>query len=198
MPQKPALLPADLWEQLSPPLQVVISAMVTHYEQRIAALEAQGRELRAQLQQNSQNSSRPPSSDGPHVKRRPPQPPSGRKPGGQPGHEPHGRALVPLEQVSEVIVCRPQQCRRCGGPLGGTDPAPWRQQVVELPPWQPQITEYQLHRLACPGCGITTCGELPAGVRLGCYGPRLASVVALCSGAYRMSKRMVASFCREV
>ena len=31
-----------------------------------------------------------------------------------------------------------------------------------------------------------------------CYGPRLASVVALCTGGYRMSKRKVASFCREV
>jgi hypothetical protein len=31
-----------------------------------------------------------------------------------------------------------------------------------------------------------------------CYGPRLASVVALWSGTYRMSKRRVASFCREV
>jgi transposase len=197
-PKKPALLPEELWEQLSPPLQVVISAMVLHYEQRIAALETQVRELRVQLQQNSQNSSRPPSSDGPHVKRKPPKPPSGRKPGGQPGHEPHRRALVPLEQVSEVIVCKPQQCRRCGRPLAGTDRSPWRQQVVELPPLQPQITEYQLHRLACSGCGITTCGELPAGVWPGCYGPRLASVVALCSGAYRMSKRMVASFCRDV
>jgi len=30
------------------------------------------------------------------------------------------------------------------------------------------------------------------------YGPRLASLVALCSGAYRLSKRRVASFCTEV
>ena len=29
-------------------------------------------------------------------------------------------------------------------------------------------------------------------------GPRVASVVALCSGAYGMSKRRVASFCQEV
>jgi transposase len=30
------------------------------------------------------------------------------------------------------------------------------------------------------------------------YGPRLASVVALCTSAYRMSKRMVVNFCTEV
>ena len=68
------------------PVQVVMSAMVEYYEQRIAKLEAEVRELTARLNQNSQNSSKPPSSDGPHVKRKPPKPPSGRKPGGQPGH----------------------------------------------------------------------------------------------------------------
>jgi transposase len=62
-------------------LQVVISAMVDYYEQRIARLEAEVRELTARLNQNSQNSSKPPSSDGPHVKRKPPKPASRRKRG---------------------------------------------------------------------------------------------------------------------
>jgi hypothetical protein len=35
-PKRPALLPVELWEQLGEPLQVVISAMVEYYEQRIA------------------------------------------------------------------------------------------------------------------------------------------------------------------
>jgi transposase len=197
-PKRPALLPVELWEQLSEPLQVVISAMVDYYEQRIAKLEAEVRDLTARLDQNSQNSSKPPPSDGPHVKRKPPKPASGRKPGGQSGHTPHQRALVPVDKVDQVIACKPEQCRRCGEPLTGSDPQPWRQQVVELPPVQPQITEYQRHRLVCAQCGITTCGELPVGVLPTCYGPRLASVVALCTGGYRMSKRMVVSFCREV
>jgi transposase len=196
--KKPSLLPVEMWEQLPVALQVVISALGEHYEQRIAALETQVRELTARLQQTSQNSSKPPSSDGPHVKRKPPKPPSGRKPGGQAGHPVHKRALVPLEQVSAVIICTPTHCRRCGRPVAGTDPAPWRHQVVEVPPPVPQITEYQLHRLGCAQCGITTCGDLPAGVPTTCYGPRLASVVGLCSGAYRMSKRMVASVCQDV
>lgn len=60
------------------------------------------------------------------------------------------------------------------------------------------MTEYQLHRLRCARCGVVTCGQLPAGVPAHGYGPRVASVIALCSGAYRLSKRKVASFCREV
>ncbi len=198
-------LPQELWSQIPPLIQAALWLVVEGYEQRIIGLAAQVaelqgelRELRAQLGQNSQNSSRPPSSDGPHVKRKPPKAPSGRKRGAQPGHSVHQRVLVPVEQVREVIVCKPTHCRRCGRPVVGTDPAPWRQQVIEVPLPAPYVTEYQLHRLSCACCGITTCGELPAGVPTTCYGPRLASVVALCSGAYRMSKRMVASFCGDV
>lgn len=197
-PKKPSRLPLEVWQQLPVALQAVVGAIGEHYEQRIAALEAQGRELTLRLHQTSQNSSRPPSSDGPHVKRKPPKPPSGRKPGGQPGPPGQKRALVALEEVSTVIICKPTHCRRCGQPVTGTDPAPWRHQVVEVPPPGPQITEYQLQRLSCTQCGITTWGELPVGVSPTCYGPRLASIVGLCSGAYRLSKRRVASFCRDV
>lgn len=197
-PTRPAIVPVEVWEQAPEAVQVVMGAMVEYYEQRIAQLEAEVREVTARLNQNSQNSSKPPSSDGPHVKRKPPKPPSGRKPGGQPGHTPHQRALVPVEEVDTVIACKPDQCRRCGEQLTGNDPAPWRHQVVELPPMPPHITEYQRHRLTCASCGITTCGELPTGVGPTCYGPRLASIVALCTGGYHLSKRMVASLCREV
>jgi transposase len=197
-PKRPAIVPVEVREQAPEAVQVVISAMAEYYERRITQLEAEVRELTARLNQNSQNSSKPPSSDGPHVKRKPPKPPSGQKPGGQPGHTPHQRVLVPVEQVDKVIPCKPHQCRRCGELLTGNDPEPWRHQVVELPLVRPHITEYQRHRLRCRGCGLTTCGELPAGIAPVCYGPRLASAVALCTSGYRMSKRMVVSLCREV
>src|SRR5207249_10545063 len=80
----------------------------------------------------------------------------------------------------------------------GTDPQPWRHQGTEVPPARPEVREYRLQRLRCAACGITTCGTLPPGVPPICYGPRLASLVALCSGADRMSKRRVVSFCTEV
>ena len=198
-------LPRELWDQIPLPVQAALWLVVEGYEQRIASLEAEVvalkgelQEVRAQLGQNSQNSSRPPSSDGPHVKRKPPRVPSGRRRGGQPGHPVHRRALLPLEQVDEVVVCQPTHCRRCGGVLQGRDAVPLRHQVIEVPPPTPQVTEYQLHRLPCARCGIMTCGTLPPGVPAHSYGPRLASLVGLCGGAYRMSKRMVASFCTDV
>jgi transposase len=179
-------LPKELWDRIPPEVQVALQGLSEGYEQRIATLEADLAALKSRGTQNSQNSSRPPSSDGPEVKRRPPQEPSGRKRGGQPGHPPHRRALVPPEQVQVVIPCPPQQCRRCGEPLQGSAPTPWRHQVTEIPVPTPQVTAYQGHRLRCPRCGVTTCGSLPPGVPALSSGPRLASLVALCSGAYRM------------
>jgi transposase len=191
-------LPKELWEQIPVASQAALRVLIASYEQRIVALEAEVAALKEQLQQNSQNSSRPPSTDGPTVKRAPPRESSGRKRGAQPGHLRYERTVVALEQVTEVIACQPPQCRRCGGALRGRDAQPLRHQVFELPPVTVEVTEYQLHRLVCGQCGQTTCGTLPAGVSRSGYGPRLASVVGLCTGAYRLSKRLTARFCREV
>jgi transposase len=191
-------LPVELWEQIPLHVQAVLWEVFDRYEARIARLEAEVAELKAQRNQNSQNSSKPPSSDGPHVKRKPPRPASGCNRGGQPGHPAHHRTLVPVAKVNEVIVCTPTHCRRCGQKLYGSDPQPHRHQVVELPPPVPHVTEYQQQRLVCEHCGITTCGALPHGVPTTGYGPRFTSIVALCSGAYRMSKRMIAHVSREV
>ena len=79
-----------------------------------------------------------------------------------------------------------------------SDPTPLRHHVTEILVPTPQAAEYQLHRLPCPRCGVTTCGSLPPGGLSVSYGPRLASLVALCRGAYRISKRMVVDFCTDV
>lgn len=191
-------LPPELWEQIPAASQVALLVLIETYERRLVALETEVAALKEQLQQNSQNSSRPPSTDGPQVKRTPPRAPSGRKRGAQLGHPRYERSMVPLAQVTEVIACKPPQCRRCGEALRGSDPQPLRHQVVEVPPVVVEVTEYQLHRLVCEQCGVSTCGTVPAGVALSRAGSRLSSIVALCTGAYRLSKRMTARFCSEV
>jgi transposase len=74
-----------------------------------AVLHERVHDLETRLSQNSTNSSRPLSSDLPQApaKRRPP--PTGRKRGRQPGHRGAYRALLPVEQVDEVVAtCRQQ------------------------------------------------------------------------------------------
>ena len=172
--------------------------IIRQLQQRIAQLERENAELKARLNQNSTNSSKPPSSDPPSIKRVPPKQPTGKKRGGQHGHEAHHRALVPPEKVSESFEIRPEVCRCCGAVLMGDDPDPWRHQVAELPPIEPTVVEYRLHRLICPNCGTKTCGQLPAGVPRGAFGPRLQAVLSLLVGAYRLGKRPIQSLAADL
>lgn len=194
MSQEPPL-PKELWDQIPATAQVALLALLGNLQREVAALRQQVADLTARLGQNSQNSSRPPSSDAPSVKRPPPQEPSGRKRGAQPGHELHCRALLPADTT---IARQPTACRRCGQALGGSDPQPLRHQVIELPPIQPLVTEYQLHRLLCPRCGASTCGTLPAGVPTGQQGPRLQATLAVLTGAYRLSKDQAETLCADL
>jgi transposase len=189
-------IPAELWDQLAPAAQAAILALVQSYEQRLTALQRRVEALEQQLGQNSTNSSRPPSSDPPTIKRAPPRPPSGRRSGGQPGHALSQRPL--LEPTQPPIPLKPAVCRQCGRTLTGSDPQPLRHQVLELPEFRPDVIEYQLHRLTCTGCGCTTCATLPVGVPSGGQGPRLQAAVALLTGAYRLSKRQVESLCADL
>ncbi len=159
--------------------------------ERVAVLERQVAELLARLNQNSRNSNRPPSTDPPNAPPRRRRPPSGLRPGGQPGHEPNSRPLLPPEQCSAVLDHRPVACRDCGGPLSGDDPDPLRHQVADLPPVKPTVTEHRRHALRCKRCGTVTRAELPPGTPSGAFGPRVAGLVTLLTGAYHLSKRAV-------
>src|SRR5271166_2537287 len=162
-------IPEPLWNTVPPEAQAAFLEVFGSLERRIAELEKTIAELQARLNLNSTNSSKPPSTDPPAVrlKRRPPAPPSGRKRGGQPGHKRHTRALVPPEQLRETFEVKPTHCGSCGAELQGEDPDPVRHQVAEIPPVRPDVDEYRLHRLSCPGCGTTTRAELPTGVPTG-------------------------------
>lgn len=153
-------------------------------------------QLREQVQQNSRNSSRPPSSDPPGTARRG-QKPSGRRPGGQEGHTGVGWCLKPPEELKAVIAAKPEACVRCGRRFEESqgDPSPRRHQVTEIPPVVAETTEYQLHRLQCPGWG--TAAELPEGVPHGAFGPRVQAMVAALSGQYPLSKRPTEGMCED-
>src|SRR5687768_12879175 len=113
MEQQPPI-PADLWAQIPLAAQAAILVLMQQYEQRLQTLQKRVDDLEQRLNQNSTNSSRPPSSDPPHVKRPPPKPTSGRKRGGQPGHKRQQRPLVPPDQVKQAIPLKPPACRKCG------------------------------------------------------------------------------------
>lgn len=176
-------LSLDLLSSLPP--EVV--SFLDFQAKRITELETLVADLQARLGLNSSNSSKPPSSDGPHVKPAPPKTPSGKRPGGQPGHARHERTR---REPTRIIDVKPCTCGRCGSDLQGDDPDPAWRQVVELPPILPDVTEYRLHTLTCPGCGTATAAETPPEAAHE-YGPSLQATLSMLSVGYRLSKRSV-------
>ncbi len=170
----------------------------------ILRLLARVEELERRLNQSSQNSSRPPSSDPPAVRWRPRKPPSGRRPGGQKGHEGHHREILPAEKVNETVHHWPARygnasCERELPQKGRIEVGdPQRHQVAEIPEVAARLTEHQMHAQMCPHCRQTTPCPWPTGVPVGNFGPRLTAVTGLFAGCYRMSTRMVEEIVRDL
>lgn len=159
----------------------VVVGTILELQLQVVLLAGQVAELERQLNQNSRNSSKPPSSDG-YGK------PSGpaqsrrkrgeRKPGGQKGHR--GRTLEMVAKPDETVPCWPERCRGCGKSLkAGAGEVVSRGQVFELPPIRLEVTEYRAMACNCPGCGTRSHGQLPDGVAAGTqYGSRMKGVMA--------------------
>lgn len=164
---------------------------VMQLEAEMGQLRSENQLLREQINRTSTNSSQPPSQDPPKgfkssLKRQ-----SGKKRGGQPGHEGHERPLYPIEQCDSVTDYYPQKCWHCSNPLKGEDSSPYRHQVVDIPPIKLHIEEHRFHQLNCESCGAMTRASYAAVISDGGYGERVAAYVGLLSSVYRQSQRMV-------
>ena len=128
--------------------------------------------------------------------------PTGRKPGGQPGHKPHLRELLPPERVTATVTYIPETCRHCHHSLpaesGPDDPPPSRFQVIDLPPVIATVTEHQGHSRTCPCCGTVTRQPIPAAVMAHSVGPALTGVFGYMAGQLGMSKRNIEAFTATV
>lgn len=192
----------ELWNAIPPAAQAAVAAVVTELKAtivardgRIAFLETRIADLEFRLNQNSTNSSKPPSSDSPYLKPAPPRKPSGKRKGGQPGHP---KRIRPQLSPDHIVDLKADTCGGCGTPLSGDDPKPLRHQVIEIPPPpKPEVTEYRPHRRCCPQCHRINWEPLPAEARSG-FGPRLQAIGALLSGGYRIGKRGVARLLRDL
>lgn len=165
---------------------------------RLKVAETRVVELEALLRTNSQNSSKPPSTDG-FRRATPPKQVTGRKVGGQPGHKGSTRDLVPENQVDQLVDLDPSKCVHCSTPL---DEAPRLdaeiRQVTELPPAKPVVTQFKLYRKRCPKCGGFSRAKLPVGSPTGGFGPGLQALVALLSSQYCLSRRDVSDLLLSV
>jgi transposase len=162
---------------------------------RIAELEQRVADLEARLGANSTNSSVPPSANPLGAPKPVQKKKSKRKPGGQPGHPPRLKALLPPERVNQTVRFVPSHCGRCQAALpqepSPHDPAPTRFQTVELPPLVAVVTEYQGQARTCPDCGAVTHQPIPRELLAHGVGPRLTATLSYFAGCHGVSKRGV-------
>lgn len=117
----------------------------------------------ATVMKNSQNSSKPPSTD-PRKRTRSLREQSGKKVGGQVGHP--GATLAFVEKPGRLCIHAPEACHFCGSSLGDS-PATGseRRQVYDLPLQKIEVTEHQSQTRVCKRCGAKNKAEFPTGVR---------------------------------
>jgi transposase len=197
-----------------PPPSEVLAALVASLRRELAgAVAALGQarselaqareriaELEARLRQNPRNSSRPPSGEGlgkPAPRPRSLRKKSGRKPGGQDGHE--GTTLTQVARPDREIRHEPGCCGRCGAglarrPVTGVE----RRQVFDLPEVTITVTEHQLIEREC-GCGQRTKAAAPQGAGAPVqYGPRVAAIIVYLYAGQFMSKERTAQALAEL
>ena len=155
--------------------------------EQIEVLKRRIEELERQTKQNSQNSHKPPSSNG---YRKPPAPKSqrkrtGRRSGGQAGHP--GTTLAMSETPDHVTDYWPERCGQCQSELGRTHASGYeRRQVHDIPPVQVEVTEHRAMQVWCGKCGAVTQAVFPGQVEAGVqYGNGVAAL-AIYAQAYQM------------
>jgi transposase len=127
----------------------------------IESLLLKNTELQDRLAKNSQNSGKPPSTDGyekPSPKSRRKR--SGKKTGGQPGHE--GSTLEMSDEPDAVEHHNVDICESCGNDLSEIAPDEHeKRQEVEINPEPATVTEHQAEIKTCPLCGYVNRADFP-------------------------------------
>ncbi len=137
-----------------------LTEALTRATETIRGLQEQVKHLQEQQAKDRHNSSLPPSSD--RFVRRPKslRKKSGKKPGGQAGHQ--GHHLRQVRVPDEIVRHRVQRCEHCACNLSGQQASvPERRQVFDLPSKRLWVVEHQAEEKGCPHCFKRTRARFP-------------------------------------
>lgn len=167
-----------------------IAAFITMLTDRIEQLENRVKDLERQLNQNSKNSSKPPSSDGlrkPTNLRQ-----SGGKKGAPKGH--NGHTLLFVDTPDEIVTHLLSTCRQCSASLETVASLDYeKRQVFDLPPPRVQVTEHRAEKKCCPACGFKQRAPFPEPIHAPTqYGEGFATWAAYLHGYQMMPLERIA------
>ena len=176
-----------------------LANFVLAMQKRIQELEQRVAQLESQLNKNSRNSSKPPSSDG-LAKPKPKnlRKKTGRKSGGQPGHP--GKTLKRTANPDHVVTLPVAVCS-CGADCFNGQPIQRYEcrQVFELPEPKLEVTEYRSEIKCCPKCGKTVRAPFPDGVGAPAqYGPRFLALLVYLHHQQLLPANRVAQLCEDL
>jgi transposase len=155
----------------------MVEGIVAAFQKQIEKLRAQVKELQDRLALNSNNRSKPPSSNSPAQRTKSLRTPSGKKSGAQKGHP--GTTLKASPTPDHLVVHDPATCQGCGQSLKDVvgQQADDHRQVFDLPPMSFEVTEHRTSEKICPFCETRNGGEFPASVAPGVqYGSNIKSL----------------------
>jgi len=169
---------------------VELKAIISKQEAIISALMQRIKELEMQVNSNSQNSSKPPSTDGfkkksilPKIKH--------EKQGGQKGHK--GNTLKKISNPDIVKNIPLTICPDCGGDLSQIQKVVSdARQVFDLPEPKLFVTEYRNEKCTCPNCQTIKYSSFPEFVKAPVqYGNGVKSFAVLLNVVYKIPLKKI-------
>lgn len=158
---------------------ITIQTLLKKSLEQILLMQKEIEDLKEKVNKNSNNSSKPPSTDQksntPDKKR---QTSNGKN-----------RPLFPRDQVDHTVECGAKICPCCSSvDIKELDINEILQQV-ELPEIKAIITEYILKKYQCCSCKNNFKADLPKGIPNSVFGTKLMGLVSILTGAYHLAKR---------
>jgi transposase len=167
-------------------------------QRQIQEQEKRIRDLEAVIKKDSHNSSKPPSSDGYGKRTLKQNKKSGRRPGGQRGHE--GNTLRMVSEPDAVVVHKVGICVKCGRSLRSKEVIGYdRRQVFDIPPIKVEVTEHRAEIKACDRCGEVNTAAFPKDVTHKVqYGNRLKAYAVYIKNYGLLSYERAAELCEDL
>ena len=149
-------------------------------------------ELEEKLNLNSNNSSKPPSTDQksntPNKEKKPRSSRKGKS-----------RTPFPKDRVDRQIECGRDSCAHCGSEnIEQLNNLLETLQQVELPVIRATVTEYIVKKYKCISCGKKSSAELPEGVENTVFGPGVMALFTTLTGVYHLAKREAIALIKEL
>ena len=147
--------------------------------------------LEEQLNRNSKNSSRPPSTDQRSNT-------SENKKGSRASRIGKARKPFPPERIDKHIECGCDNCSHCGSEFIQWNGGAELFQQAELPEAKAIVTQYELLKYTCKRCRKDSVALLPKGVPDSAFGPRLMGLLATLTGVFHLAKREAVLLIKEL